>query len=106
MAISSLFLIQGSTLQLIVRFARPTQRKRMAPNERFTVGVVLTMILVTSLSNLLIGTLVGVLFVAAYFLQQQSSSGLRNIEFNPAARSRSMRPHSGRFACPFPTHGR
>ena len=36
-----------------------------------------------------LGTLVGVLFVAAYFLQQQSSSGLRNIEFNPAARSRS-----------------
>lgn len=95
-AISSLFLIQGSTLQLIVRFARPTQRKRMAPNERFTVGVVLTMILVTSLSNLLIGTLVGVLFVAAYFLQQQSSSGLRNIEFNPAARSRSMRPRAHR----------
>jgi SulP family sulfate permease len=95
-AISSLFLIQGSTLQLIARFARPTQRKRMASNERFTVWVVLSMILVTGLSNLLIGTLVGVLFVAAYFLQQQSSSGLRSIEFNPAARSRSMRPRAHR----------
>lgn len=95
-AISSLFLIQGNTLRLIAQFARPAQRKRMAPTERFTVWVVFTMILVTGLSNLLIGTLVGVLFVAAYFLQQQSSSGLRNIEFNPAARSRSMRPRAHR----------
>uniref|UniRef100_UPI002FDF8E58 cyclic nucleotide-binding domain-containing protein n=1 Tax=Limnobacter sp. TaxID=2003368 RepID=UPI002FDF8E58 len=95
-AISSLFLIQGSTLKLIARFARPSQRKRMAPTERFTVWVVFTMIVITGLSNLLIGTLVGVLFVAAYFLQQQSSSGLRGIEFNPAARSRSMRPRAHR----------
>jgi SulP family sulfate permease len=84
-AISSLFLIQGSTLRLIKRFIRPSQRKRMAPSDRFTVWVVLSMLLVTGLSNLLVGTLVGVLFVAAYFLQQQSSSGLRSVEFWPAA---------------------
>ena len=95
-AISSLFLIQGSTLRLIKRFIRPSQRKRMAPSDRFTVWVVLSMLLVTGLSNLLVGTLVGVLFVAAYFLQQQSSSGLRSVEFWPAARSRSMRPRAQR----------
>ena len=44
----------------------------MAPTERFTVWVVLSMVFVTGISNLLVGTLVGVLFVAAYFLQQQS----------------------------------
>ncbi|VWX35000.1 Cyclic nucleotide-binding protein [Limnobacter sp. 130] len=95
-AVSSLFLIQGSTLRLIQRFALPSTRKQMAPTERFTVWVVLCMVFVTGISNLLIGTLVGVLFVAAYFLQQQSGSGLRNIEFKPAARSRSMRPRAHR----------
>jgi sulfate permease, SulP family len=54
------------------------------------------MVFVTGISNLLLGTLVGVLFVAAYFLQQQSGSGLRSIEFKPAARSRSMRPRAHR----------
>jgi sulfate permease, SulP family len=57
---------------------------------------VLSMVFVTGISNLLIGTLVGVLFVAAYFLQQQSGSGLRSIESKPAARSRSMRPRAHR----------
>ena len=95
-ALSSLFLIQGSTLQLVARFLIPTRRRQMAPTQRFTVWVVFSMVLVTGLSNLLIGTLAGVLFVAAYFLQQQSSSGLRSIEFKPAARSRSMRPRAHR----------
>lgn len=95
-AISSLFLIQGSTLRLFKRFVLPGQRKRMAPTDRFTVWVVSSMVLATGLSNLLVGTLVGVLFVAAYFLQQQSSSGLRSVEFWPAARSRSMRPRAQR----------
>lgn len=95
-AVSSLFLIQGSTLRLLKRFATPKTRKQMAPTERFTVWVVLSMVFVTGISNLLIGTLVGVLFVAAYFLQQQSGSGLRSIEFRPAARSRSMRPRAHR----------
>ena len=95
-ALSSLFLIQGSTLQLVARFLIPTRSRQMAPTQRFTVWVVFSMVLVTGLSNLLIGTLAGVLFVAAYFLQQQSSSGLRSIEFKPAARSRSMRPRAHR----------
>ncbi|MBU0791652.1 MAG: cyclic nucleotide-binding domain-containing protein [Gammaproteobacteria bacterium] len=95
-AVSSLFLIQGNTLDLIRRFATRSTRQKMAPTERFTVWVVLSMVFVTGISNLLIGTLVGVLFVAAYFLQQQSGSGLRSIEFKPAARSRSMRPRAHR----------
>lgn len=95
-AVSSLFLIQGSTLGLLKRFVMPATRRQMAPTERFTVWVVLSMVFVTGLSNLLIGTLAGVLFVAAYFLQQQSGSGLRSIEFKPAARSRSMRPRAHR----------
>ncbi|WP_421831757.1 cyclic nucleotide-binding domain-containing protein [Limnobacter sp.] len=95
-AVSSLFLIQGSTLGLLKRFAMPGTRRQMAPTERFTVWVVLSMVFVTGISNLLIGTLAGVLFVAAYFLQQQSGSGLRSIEFKPAARSRSMRPRAHR----------
>jgi sulfate permease, SulP family len=95
-AVSSLFLIQGSTLRLLKRFITPGTRQQMAPTERFTVWVVLSMVFATGLSNLLIGTLVGVLFVAAYFLQQQSASGLRSIEFKPAARSRSMRPRANR----------
>ncbi len=95
-AVSSLFLIQGNTLDLIRRFAARGTRRAMAPTERFTVWVVLSMVFVTGISNLLIGTLVGVLFVAAYFLQQQSGSGLRSIEFRPAARSRSMRPRAHR----------
>jgi sulfate permease, SulP family len=95
-AVSSLFLIQGSTLGLLKRFISPGARRQMAPTERFTVWVVLSMVFVTGISNLLIGTLVGVLFVAAYFLQQQSGSGLRSIEFKPAARSRSMRPRAHR----------
>jgi MFS superfamily sulfate permease-like transporter len=95
-AVSSLFLIQGNTLDLIRRFAARSTRRKMAPTERFTVWVVLSMVFVTGISNLLIGTLVGVLFVAAYFLQQQSGSGLRSIESKPAARSRSMRPRAHR----------
>jgi sulfate permease, SulP family len=95
-AVSSLFLIQGNTLHLIKRFATSGTRRQMAPTERFTVWVVLSMVFVTGISNLLVGTLVGVLFVAAYFLQQQSGSGLRSIEFKPAARSRSMRPRAHR----------
>ncbi len=95
-AVSSLFLIQGNTLDLIRRFATRSTHQKMAPTERFTVWVVLSMVFVTGISNLLIGTLVGVLFVAAYFLQQQSGSGLRSIEFKPAARSRSMRPRAHR----------
>lgn len=96
-AVSSLFLIQGRTLDLLKQFAWPRLRKQMTPTERFTVWVVVSMVLVTGLSNLLIGTLAGVLFVAAYFLQEQSASGLRAIEFNPAARSRSMRPRAHRL---------
>ncbi|MCR2747407.1 cyclic nucleotide-binding domain-containing protein [Limnobacter parvus] len=95
-AVTSLLLIQPSTVRLVRQFFRPRQRKKMLPTDRFTVWVVLSMIAVTGLSNLLIGTLVGVLFVAAYFLQQQSSSGLRSIEYAPAARSRSMRPRAQR----------
>lgn len=95
-AITSLLLIQPSTVRLVRQFFLPTQRKQMQPTDRFTVWVVLSMIAVTGLSNLLVGTLAGVLFVAAYFLQQQSSSGLRSIEYAPAARSRSMRPRAQR----------
>lgn len=95
-AVSSLFLIQGNTLHLLNRFVMTGTRRQMSPTERFTVWVVLSMVFVTGISNLLIGTLVGVLCVAAYFLQQQSGSGLRSIEFKPAARSRSMRPRAHR----------
>ena len=91
-AISSLFLIQGHTLRLVQQFFHPTKRRNLSVNERFTVWVVLIMLSVTALGNLLIGTLAGVLCVAAYFLRDQSSSGLRSIEINPAARSRTLRP--------------
>lgn len=97
-AINSVFLIQGSTLKLFRQFAASRQRRNMPATDRFTVVVVTSMILVTGLSNLLVGAVVGVLFVAAYFLQQQSGSGLRTLEFNPAARSRSMRPRAQREA--------
>ncbi len=91
-AISSLFLIQGHTLRLVQQFFHPVKRHKLSDNERFTVWVVLIMLSVTALGNLLIGTLAGVLCVAAYFLRDQSSSGLRSIEINPAARSRTLRP--------------
>jgi len=95
-AVTSLLLIQPATVRMVCMFFRPTQRKTMQATDRFTVWVVLSMIAVTGLSNLLVGTLAGVLFVAAYFLQQQSGSGLRSIEFAPVARSRSMRPRAQR----------
>lgn len=95
-AVSSMFLIQGRTLLLLRQFSWPRTRQHMADTERFTVWVVLSMVVVTGLSNLLMGTLAGVMFVAAYFLQQQSVGGLRNIEVAPAARSRSLRPRAHR----------
>ncbi|HEX4856012.1 MAG TPA: SulP family inorganic anion transporter [Limnobacter sp.] len=95
-AINSVFLIKGSTLKLFAQFLRRRPRVDMPATDRFTVVVVASMMIATGLSNLLVGTLVGVLFVAAYFLQQQSGSGLRSIEFNPVARSRSMRPRAQR----------
>jgi len=95
-AISSLFLIQGHTVRLLEQFVRPGKRRNLTANQKFTVWVVLIMLSVTALGNLLIGTLAGVLCVAAYFLRDQSSSGLRSIEINPPARSRTLRPKTQR----------
>ncbi|HEX4918083.1 MAG TPA: cyclic nucleotide-binding domain-containing protein [Limnobacter sp.] len=95
-AVSSLFLIQGSTLRLIAHSLWPRTRKHLSDTERYTVVVVAGMLVVTALSNLLLGTLVGVLFAAAYFLRQQSDTGLHSIETQPSARSRTMRPRMQR----------
>ncbi|HEY1059804.1 MAG TPA: cyclic nucleotide-binding domain-containing protein [Limnobacter sp.] len=95
-AISSLFLIQGKTLQWVGQFFRPSQHRRMDSNARFTVWVLIGMVGATALSNLLVGTLVGVLFVAAYFLRQQSVGGLLALEHRPQGRSRTLRPRGDR----------
>ncbi|HEX4844155.1 MAG TPA: SulP family inorganic anion transporter [Limnobacter sp.] len=95
-AVSSLFLIQGSTLRLMVRSLWPHTRQHLSDTEQYTVVVVVGMLVVTALSNLLLGTLVGVLFAAAYFLRQQSDIGLHSIEKQPSARSRTMRPRAHR----------
>ncbi|MFN4327586.1 MAG: cyclic nucleotide-binding domain-containing protein [Limnobacter sp.] len=93
-AVSSLFLIQGQTLRWIGRFLNPWRRNSMDATERFTVWVVLTMLAAAGMSNLLVGTFVGVLFVAVYFMRQQSQGGLHTIEHGPSARSRTLRPQA------------
>ncbi|MCQ8895678.1 cyclic nucleotide-binding domain-containing protein [Limnobacter humi] len=97
-AISSLFLIQGKTLHWVRDFFSPRKHGRMDSNARFTVWVLLGMVGATALSNLLVGTLVGVLFVAAYFLRQQSVGGLLALEHQPVGRSRTLRPRGDRQA--------
>lgn len=95
-AVSSLFLIQGSTVQLFAKCLHRRSRQSLSDTERFTVIVVVGMLLVTALSNLLLGALAGVLFAAVYFLRQQSDTGLHSITTQPSARSRTMRPRAQR----------
>lgn len=95
-AVSSLFLIQGRTARLLLRFVNPRQHGAMDPQDRFTAWVVVGMLGTTALSNLLMGTLAGVVFVAVYFLRQQSSGGLQSIERAPVARSRTLRSRDER----------
>jgi len=50
-AVSSLFLIQGNTLDLIRRFAARSTRRKMAPTERFNRVGVLSMVFVTGINH-------------------------------------------------------
>lgn len=92
--ISSLVSIQGSTYRLFLRqitgMVRPSDQ--LAPSESFTFWVIVAMLTAAGAFNLLGGVLTGVIFVAVYFLRQQTGSGLSEIVHNPSVRSRTQRP--------------
>lgn len=94
--ISSLVSIQGSTYRLFLRqitgIFKP--KDQLTPSESFTFWVIVAMLTAAGAFNLLGGVLTGVIFVAVYFLRQQTGSGLSEIIHNPSVRSRTQRPTS------------